>query len=68
MNVGGEVFDTALLSTGVIARREPERHIVSSILFLKEQLPLSLAHVVIVVCFGFRTTEKTAIKHWDLLF
>ena len=58
----GESFDTAPLLTDAIAAREPERHIISAILFLKEQDPLHLAHVIVVYHFGFRTTtEKIAM-------
>jgi len=55
-----KVFYTAPSSTDVIARKEPERYMRSLLALLEEQLPLSLAHVIIVVRFRSRTTEKTA--------
>ena len=64
----GESFDTAPLLTDAIAAREPERHIISSILFLKEQDPLHLAHIIIVVCYISRKTEKAAITKVGYMF
>jgi len=48
--------------------RDLEGHMGLSPSFLKEQPPLHLAHVVIVVRFKSRTTEKTAIVWWYMLF